>query len=131
LPAAIVALAAGMPLAHADPCPSGQPFVKLPEIVWNTETLRDGKKVEVLRGTLQLTDTQVLMMTRYAPGGGASGTVPGTPGAVYECNPQTVRAFRVLPAYPLPPSAGQTLPDPFPAPTLRARLGGPRRADLR
>ena len=92
-----MALTAGMPLAHAGPCPSGQPFVKLPEIVWHTETLKDGKKVDVLRGTLQLTDTQVLMMTRFGPGGSASGTAPGTPGAVYECNPQTVRAFRVLP----------------------------------
>jgi FtsP/CotA-like multicopper oxidase with cupredoxin domain len=124
LPAVIVAFTAGMPPAHAGPCPSGQPFAKLPEIVWHTETLKDGRKVDVLRGTLQLTDTQVLMMTRYGPGGTASGTIPGTPGAIYECNPQTVRAFRVLPAQPLPPSAGQTLPDPFPAPILRARLGG-------
>jgi len=124
LPAVIVALTAGLPLGHAGPCPSGQPFVKIPEIVWHSETLKDGKEIDVLRGTLKLTDTQVLMMTRFSPGGGSSGAAPGTPGAVYECDPQTVRAFRVLPDYPLPPSAEQTLPDPFPAPTLRARLGG-------
>jgi FtsP/CotA-like multicopper oxidase with cupredoxin domain len=124
VPAVIAALTAGMPLAHAGPCPSGEPFVKIPEIVWHTETLKDGKKVDVLRGTLRLTDTQVLMMTRFGPGGGASGTVPGTPGAVYKCNPQTVRAFRLLADYAIPPAAGQALPDPFPAPTLRARVGG-------
>jgi FtsP/CotA-like multicopper oxidase with cupredoxin domain len=124
LPTVIVALTAGVPLAHAGPCPSGQPFIKIPEIVWHSETLKDGKKIDVLRGTLKLTDTQVLMMTRFPPGGGSSAAPPGTPGAIYECDPQTVRAFRVLPDYPLPPSAGQTLPDPFPAPTLRARLGG-------
>lgn len=124
VPAVIVALTAGMPLAHAGPCPSGQPFVKIPEIVWHTETLKNGMKVDILRGLLRLTDTQVNMMTRFNPGGGSSGATPGTPGAVYECNPQTVRAFRLQTDYAVPPTPGQTLPDPFPAPTLRARLGG-------
>ena len=49
---------------------------------------------------------------------------PGTPGAVYDCGAQTVRAIRVLPSQPLPATPGQALPDPFPAPTLRARVGG-------
>jgi FtsP/CotA-like multicopper oxidase with cupredoxin domain len=124
VPTAIVALTAGMPLAQASPCPSGEPFAKIPEIVWHTETLPNGKKVDILRGLLRLTDTQVNMMTRFGPGGVAGGTTPGTPGAVYECNPQTVRAFRLQTDYGIALARGQTLPDPFPAPTLRARLGG-------
>jgi FtsP/CotA-like multicopper oxidase with cupredoxin domain len=124
VPAVVMALSAGMPPAHAGPCPSGQPFAKIPEIVWHTETLPNGKQVDILRGLLRLTDTQVNMMTRYGPGGVAGGTTPGTPGAVYDCNPQTVRAFRLQTDYAIALAAGQTLPDPFPAPTLRARLGG-------
>jgi hypothetical protein len=122
LPAVIVALAADIPLAHAGACPSAQPFVKIPEIVSQADKLPDGKTIHVLRGMMELTDTQVLMMTRL-PATGSNGVAPGTPGAVYDCSPQTVRAFRVLPAQPLPASAGQTLPDPFPGPTLRARVG--------
>jgi FtsP/CotA-like multicopper oxidase with cupredoxin domain len=124
VPAVVVAFTAGMPLAHAGPCPSGEPFVKIPEIVWHTETLKNGKKVDILSGLLRLTDTQVNMMTRFGPGGAAGGTTPGTPGAVYECNPQTVRAFRLQTDYGIALARGQALPDPFPAPTLRARVGG-------
>jgi FtsP/CotA-like multicopper oxidase with cupredoxin domain len=117
LPALVVALGANVSLAQADGCPSGEPFFPLPEIVSQPVTLPDGKKIEALRGTMLLTDTQVLMMTRF--GGGA----PGTPGAVYDCVPQTVRAFRSQSTQRLPNVAGQTLPDPYPGPVLRARLG--------
>jgi len=116
LPALVVALGANVSLAQADACPSGEPFFPLPEIVSQPVTLPSGKTIGALRGTMLLTDTQVFMMTRF--GGGA----PGTPGAVYDCVPQTVRAFR-SPPQRLPTVAGQTLPDPYPGPVLRARLG--------
>src|SRR5215831_12067782 len=100
LPALVVALGANVSLAQADGCPSGEPFFPLPEIVSQPVTLPSGKTIGALRGTMLLMDTQVFMMTRF--GGGA----PGTPGAVYDCVPQTVRAFR-SPPQRLPTVAGQ------------------------
>lgn len=126
---AIVALAVfaafmlQMPSAHAGDCPDNQPFFKLPEIVAQKITTQDGKTIEVLRGTLKLTDAQVLMMNRFPPQGQTNSVAPGTPGAIYDCFAQTVRAFRLFPDQPLPAAAGQTLPGPFPGPTLRARVG--------
>jgi FtsP/CotA-like multicopper oxidase with cupredoxin domain len=120
-PAVFAVLMLQMPLAQADPCPSNQPFFQVPEIVSQTVT-KDGKQYGVLRGTLRLTDAQVSMMSRFPPAGQTNPVAPGTPGAIYECFPQTVRAFR-LPDYPLPQLDGQGLTDPFPGPTLRARLG--------
>ena len=114
---AVVAATLGLPMspAQAGDCPSTQSYFKVPEIV---------SQGGVLRGTLQLVDTQVLMMTRFPPKGQTARVPPGTPKAIYDCSPQTVRAFRIHPQPYLPPAyAGQTLPDPFPGPTLRARLG--------
>lgn len=112
--ATIAVLAVQVSSARAGECPSSQPFFKNPEIVSDKG---------VLRGTLKLTDAQVLMMTRFAPKGQTQRVAPGTPGAIYDCSPQTVRAFRVYPEASLPASAEQSLPDPFPGPTLRAKLG--------
>jgi FtsP/CotA-like multicopper oxidase with cupredoxin domain len=120
--AVAAALMLQIPLAHAGDCPSNEPFFKLPEIVAQKIT-RDGKPLEVLRGTLKLTDAQVLMMNRFPPQGQTNPVAPGTPGAIYDCFPQTVRAFRLFPDQPLPAAAGQTLPGPYPGPTLRASLG--------
>jgi FtsP/CotA-like multicopper oxidase with cupredoxin domain len=115
-PAAVLALQVSA--AHAGECPGPQSFVRIPEIVEH-----DG----ILRGTMELVDSQVLIMTRFPPKGSKAGTTvrPGTPMAIYDCSPQTVRAFRIYPQ-PALPTAGedQTLPDPFPGPTLRAKLGG-------
>ncbi|HEY4922508.1 MAG TPA: multicopper oxidase domain-containing protein [Xanthobacteraceae bacterium] len=122
LPAAFAALMLAMPMAHAGDCPSDQRFFKVPEIVSQT-IMRDGKPISVLRGTMELTDAQVLMMTRFPPQGQTKAVAPGTPGAIYNCFAQTVRAFRIFPAQPLPAADGQTVPDPYPGPTLRARLG--------
>ena len=113
-PAAFAALMFLMPSAHAGDCPSDQTFFKVPEIV-----ARDG----VLRGTLQLTDAQVWMRTRFPPQGETKAVPPGTKDAIYNCFAQNVRAFRIFPDQPLPAVVGQTLPDPFPGPTLRARVG--------
>jgi len=51
----IAALILHAPMAHADGCPSNQPFFKVPEIVSQTFT-KDGRQIGVLRGTLRLTD---------------------------------------------------------------------------
>ncbi len=112
-PAAFAALMLQVPLAHAGDCPSNEAFFKVPEIVTQNGALR---------GTLKLTDTQVWMMTRF-PGQGNNGVAPGAPGAIYSCFAQNVRAFRLFPDVPLPAAAGQTVPDPYPGPTLRARVG--------
>ncbi len=116
-PVALAALLAQMPAAHALDClPISQPLVKIPEII-----ARDG----VLRGTIMLQDVQERMIFRIPTLNGAA-VPPGTPGAIYQCLPQNVRAFRALtPNYPLQPSpfAIPNLPDPLPGPTLRARVG--------
>ncbi len=115
VPAAAAALALQLSAAHAGDCPGTQSFVRLPEIV---------SQGGILRGTMQLVDSQVLIMTRFPPKGQTGTVRPGTPKAIYDCSPQTVRAFRPYPLPYLPLAAdNQMVPDPFPGPTLRARLG--------
>ena len=95
--------------AQAGPClPTSQPLLKIPEIV---------SKGGVLSGTLVLTDEQRRLIFR------SPGSKPGTPGSTVDCQPQRVRAFIGLEAQPkVPPSPGGII-DPYPGPTLRARLG--------
>ena len=67
------------------------------------------------------------MMTRFSPGGVASGATPGTPGAVYECNPQTVRAFRLQTDYAIPPACRAGSAGPVSGAHLARPRGRPRR----
>jgi FtsP/CotA-like multicopper oxidase with cupredoxin domain len=117
LPAALAALLAQMPAAHAVEClPISQPLVKIPEIIST-----NGR----LHGTIVLQEVQERMIFRIPQLNGAA-VPPGTPGAVNQCLPQNVRAFRAIdPSFPLRPDphAIPNLPDPLPGPTLRARVG--------
>jgi FtsP/CotA-like multicopper oxidase with cupredoxin domain len=117
VPAALAAMLGQMPAAHALDClPISQPLVKIPEIV---------SQMGVLRGTIMLEDVQERMIFRIPTLNGQA-VPPGTPGAIYQCLPQNVRAFRALdPSFPLQPGphAVPNLPDPLPGPTLRARIG--------
>ena len=93
--------------ALADPClPINQKLLQVPEIRSSNG---------VLGGTILLTSEQRRLIFR------APGTIPGEPGI--DCKPQRVRAFIGLEATPkVPPSPGGII-DPYPGPTLRARLG--------
>ena len=104
-----VLVAASLAAAHADPClPVSQPLLKIPELV---------SKNGVLRGTVVLTDEQRRLIFR------SPGKTPGQPGSFFDCQPQRVRAFLGLEAVPkVRPSPGGII-DPFPGPTLRARVG--------
>jgi hypothetical protein len=85
-----------------------QPLLKIPELVSNKG---------VLRGTVVLTDEQRRLIFR------SPGKTPGQPGSFFDCQPQRVRAFLGLEAVPkVRPSPGGII-DPFPGPTLRARVG--------
>lgn len=95
---------------RAEPClPVSQPLLKIPELVSGTD--------RVLRGTIVLTDEQRRLIVR------SPNARPGQPGSFFDCQPQRVRAFIGLEAMPkVPPSPGGII-DPYPGPTLRARLG--------
>jgi FtsP/CotA-like multicopper oxidase with cupredoxin domain len=95
--------------ANAGPClATSQPLLKIPEI-----TSDKG----VLTGTILLTDEERRLIFR------SPGSKPGTPGSTVDCQPQHVRAFIGLEAQPkIEPSADGFI-DPYPGPTLRARLG--------
>lgn len=95
--------------AQAGPClPTGQPLLKIPEIA---------SKNGILSGTLVLTDEQRRLIFR------SPGSKPGTPNSTVDCQPQRVRAFIGLEAQPkVKPSPGGII-DPYPGPTLRAKLG--------
>src|SRR5437016_6842093 len=106
----VAALVSLQPIAaQAGPClPTSQPLLKIPEIA---------SSKGVLSGTLVLTDEQRRLIFR------SPGSKPGTPGSTVDCQPQRVRAFIGLEAQPkVPPSPGGII-DPYPGPTLRARLG--------
>jgi FtsP/CotA-like multicopper oxidase with cupredoxin domain len=94
--------------AQAGPClPTGQPLLTIPQIV---------SKGGILSGTLVLTDEQRRLIFR-------SQGVPGAQGTTVDCQPQRVRAFIGLEAQPkVQPSPGGII-DPYPGPTLRAKLG--------
>jgi FtsP/CotA-like multicopper oxidase with cupredoxin domain len=108
--AAVAAFLSLQVTAQAGPClPASQPLLKIPEIVSGND--------KVLRGTIVLTDEQRRLLFR------SPGTRPGQPGSLFDCVPQRVRAFIGLEAMPkVPPSPGGII-DPYPGPTLRARLG--------
>jgi FtsP/CotA-like multicopper oxidase with cupredoxin domain len=95
--------------AQAGPClPLNQKLLQVPEI-------KSDKTTHVLKGTILLTSEQRRLIFR------APRTVPGDPGI--DCSPQRVRAFIGLEAIPkVAPSPGGII-DPYPGPTLRARLG--------
>ena len=107
LPLVPVLLSLQSVAAVAGPCLApNQKLLPVPEI-------RSNKGV--LRGTILLTSEQRRLIFR------APGTIPGQPGI--DCQPQRVRAFIGLEATPkVPPSPGGII-DPYPGPTLRARLG--------
>jgi FtsP/CotA-like multicopper oxidase with cupredoxin domain len=116
-PVAIALLMLQSPTAHAGPCLAvSQPLLPIPELVRNDQT-------KVLRGTILLTDEQRRLIFRSPALPGQGATQPGQPGTFYDCQPQRVRAFIGIEAVPkVPPSPGGII-DPFPGPTLRARLG--------
>jgi FtsP/CotA-like multicopper oxidase with cupredoxin domain len=107
LPLVPVLLSLQSVAAVAGPCLApNQKLLPVPEIRSNNG---------VLRGTILLTSEQRRLIFR------APGTIPGQPGI--DCLRQTVRAFIGVEATPkVPPSPGGFI-DPYPGPTLRARLG--------
>jgi FtsP/CotA-like multicopper oxidase with cupredoxin domain len=117
-PVAIALLMLQSPTAHAGPClPVSQPLLPIPELVRNDQT-------KVLRGTILLTDEQRRLIFRSPPvPPDQRATQPGQPGTFYDCLPQHVRAFHGIEAVPKVPVSPGGIIDPFPGPTLRARLG--------
>jgi FtsP/CotA-like multicopper oxidase with cupredoxin domain len=117
LPAQAQAPAAPAQPAQAQPVqpPScdpliGKRLIKVPEIVSNKG---------VLKGTILLSDQQVLMGFRTPPQ-----SEPGQTGTFQVCQPQYVRYFSGLNAAPaLPPTPADQYPLPVPGPTLRAKVG--------
>jgi FtsP/CotA-like multicopper oxidase with cupredoxin domain len=98
--------------AAIDCLPLGQPLPPVPELVSHNG---------VLRGTILLSDEQERIATRE-PGG--VGNIAGKPGLFFVCNPQYMRTFRGVDAWPpLPPVPPNQYADPVPGPTLRARVG--------
>ena len=85
----------------------GKPFVPVPELV-----SKDG----VLKGTILLADQEERIAFRQPTG---FRNVPGRPGLFFRCFPQHVRTLRLGPVAAPP----DTLTDPTPGPTLRARVG--------
>jgi FtsP/CotA-like multicopper oxidase with cupredoxin domain/plastocyanin len=92
------------------PClPPKQPLVKIPEII-----SKDGR----LRATLIAGTEQVRMPSRNPPG-----LQPGDQNAYQACFPEWVRTFRSPDTTTPFPTPTNGLADPFPGPTLRARVG--------
>jgi FtsP/CotA-like multicopper oxidase with cupredoxin domain/plastocyanin len=102
------------PLTIQTPClPPQQPLVTIPEII-----SKDGR----LRATLIATTELVRMPVRSSADG--KPLQPGDSNAFQACYPQWVRAFRSPDTTtPIPPPPTNCLLDPFPGPTLRARVG--------
>jgi FtsP/CotA-like multicopper oxidase with cupredoxin domain len=97
------------------PClPPNQPLVKIPEII-----CKDGR----LRATLIAGTELVRMPSRNPTTFDGKPSQPGDPQTFQGCFPEWVRTFRspdTTTPFP-PPTNG--LADPFPGPTLRARVG--------
>ncbi|HEX6083277.1 MAG TPA: multicopper oxidase domain-containing protein [Thermoanaerobaculia bacterium] len=96
-----------LPLAAQQPCPTGQPLPKVPEIA-----AQNG----FLRGTITVASAQVMIPFRVP-------TTAPTAASTYNCYPQWVRILRgsTTPAYPA--TTGNNIGTAMPGPTLRARVG--------
>jgi len=103
-----------------DCLPIGQPLLQIPEIVAHRTSDIAGPG-GVLRGTILLANEKQRLVMRQPTGGG---NIAGKPGLYHVCQEQTVRVFRGLNARPPMQLVPQdTIGDPIPGPTLRARVG--------
>jgi len=91
-----------------------QPLVRIPEIV-----SKDGK----LRGTIIAGTEQVRMPSRNPTSFDGKPAQPGDPETFQGCFPEWVRTFRSPDTTTPFPQPTDGLADPFPGPTLRARVG--------
>ena len=94
--------------------PQQQPLVRIPEVV-----ARNGR----LRATLIAGTEQVRMPSRYPLQFDGKPSQPGDPETFAGCVPEWVRTFRSPDTTTPVPGPAAGMADPFPGPTLRARVG--------